>query len=348
MSDPMYTCITCQVAFSSPDLQRTHYKSDWHRYNLKRKVAEFPPISAETFQERVIALKMEESVKLKDKQCYCNDCHKSFANEKSFESHIRSHKHQNVVKKNSQTASPSKPVEEHSKEDSNETEEEDGEEESEPLEVNECLFCPQCSDNLELNLNHMSLSHGFFIPDIEYLTNLKDLMAYLGEKVGVANLCLYCNERGKMFFSTEAVQHHMIDKSHCKLFFEGDSALEFAEFYDYSKSYPEGGSPDDNIVQSVLNVNDDLELVLPSGVALGHRYLKHHYKQHLPTLEQRKASLVGRVMAHYRAIGWKGSYDVGQRQKDVSLSLKMKQQGYMKLGVKANKFQKHFRPQVVF
>ena len=37
MSAPLYTCITCRVGFRTAELQRNHYKSDWHRYNLKLK-----------------------------------------------------------------------------------------------------------------------------------------------------------------------------------------------------------------------------------------------------------------------------------------------------------------------
>ncbi len=33
-----FTCISCHVAFREAAVQREHYKSDWHRYNLKRKV----------------------------------------------------------------------------------------------------------------------------------------------------------------------------------------------------------------------------------------------------------------------------------------------------------------------
>ena len=54
-----------------------------------------------------------------------------------------------------------------------------------------------------------------------------------GEKVGVGKICLWCNERGKSFYSTEAVQAHMNDRSHCKLFTDGDALLEFADFYDF-------------------------------------------------------------------------------------------------------------------
>jgi len=60
-----YTCITCRVMFADKDgnegraaeLQKEHYKTDWHRYNLKRKVADLPPVTAENFQQRVLAQK---------------------------------------------------------------------------------------------------------------------------------------------------------------------------------------------------------------------------------------------------------------------------------------------------
>lgn len=55
----------------------------------------------------------------------------------------------------------------------------------------------------------------------------------IGEKVGFGKVCLWCNEKGKSFYSTEAVQAHMTDKSHCKLHTDGDAALEFADFYDF-------------------------------------------------------------------------------------------------------------------
>ncbi len=48
-----FTCLACQVQFKSADEQRDHYHTDWHRYNLKRKVAELPPVSAENFAQRI-------------------------------------------------------------------------------------------------------------------------------------------------------------------------------------------------------------------------------------------------------------------------------------------------------
>lgn len=48
-----FTCITCRVIFLDGETQREHYKTDWHRYNLKRKIAELQPVTAENFKLRV-------------------------------------------------------------------------------------------------------------------------------------------------------------------------------------------------------------------------------------------------------------------------------------------------------
>ncbi len=48
-----HTCTSCSVVFKEPELQRQHYKTDWHRYNLKRKVAELPPVTLDAFNVKV-------------------------------------------------------------------------------------------------------------------------------------------------------------------------------------------------------------------------------------------------------------------------------------------------------
>ncbi|VDN35973.1 unnamed protein product, partial [Cylicostephanus goldi] len=32
-----FTCVACHLVFKTPELQREHYRTDWHRYNLKRQ-----------------------------------------------------------------------------------------------------------------------------------------------------------------------------------------------------------------------------------------------------------------------------------------------------------------------
>lgn len=57
---------------------------------------------------------------------------------------------------------------------------------------------------------HMTEVHSLFIPDIEFLVDLKGLIKYLGEKVSVANVCLYCNGKGRELKSLAGVRRHMV------------------------------------------------------------------------------------------------------------------------------------------
>jgi C2H2 type zinc-finger (2 copies) len=53
----------------------------------------------------------------------------------------------------------------------------------------------------------MKMVHGLFVPEREYLIDLRGLIIYLGEKIGVGNLCLFC---GKSFTSAEGARAHMV------------------------------------------------------------------------------------------------------------------------------------------
>ncbi|KAK0527491.1 pre-60S factor rei1 [Tilletia horrida] len=52
---PLFTCLSCNIAFPNAHDQRTHYRTDWHRYNAKRRVAQLPPIRQDVFQQKVVA-----------------------------------------------------------------------------------------------------------------------------------------------------------------------------------------------------------------------------------------------------------------------------------------------------
>ncbi|KAM8816835.1 cytoplasmic 60S subunit biogenesis factor ZNF622 [Rhynchonycteris naso] len=463
-----YTCITCRVAFQDPEMQRAHYKTDWHRYNLKRKVADMAPVTAEGFQERVRAQRAVAERESKGTATYCTACGKKFACSNAYENHLKSRRHVELerkavnrkvemmneknlekglgvgsVDKDTMNAaiqqaikaqpSPKKappapkdsenPVtaagggrvtddrdpaekpprfqwfEQQAKklakqqgeeeeldggdwedidsdeelecddaESMDELEEQDAEEEeaggSAPLgaiSIKDCLFCSHHSSSLMKNVAHMTKIHSFFIPDIEYLSDLKGLIQYLGEKVGVGKICLWCNERGKSFYSTEAVQAHMNDKSHCKLFTDGDAALEFADFYDFRSSYPdhkEGEEPDETgpfPPEKTLDYDDEtMELILPSGARVGHRSLMRYYRQRfglsraVAVAKNQKA--VGRVLQQYRALGWTGGTGAAlMNKRDMQYVQRMKSKWLLKTQMKNNATkQMHFRAQVMF
>lgn len=382
----MFTCITCRVSFADSDIQRRHYKTDWHRYNLKRKVAEMPPVTAEVFQQKVLAQKaeVEAQQQSKTKSLHCQLCNKTFSSENAFSNHLSSKKHKDVeankankAKKQESLITESQFSNNFKRKDSKETDpentesenaeslshngddddDEDDDIEEDTLEVTDCLFCPHHSVSLEENLKHMTRSHSFFIPDLEYVVDLKGLVTYLCEKVGMGNMCLYCNDKGKSFFSLEAVQSHMVDKGHTKMNYEGDAVLEYADFYDFSSSYPDYNPDEENEGdetqgrESTLAINEQtLELCLPSGAKIGHRNMRHIYKQNLPPERSHHSKVIQSIMADYKALGWHGTIASAARQKVKDVRLRNIQQAKrnVDISVKANRMQKHFRPQVVF
>lgn len=49
--------------------------------------------------------------------------------------------------------------------------------------VTDCLFCPHHSKSLMKNLSHMTKVHSFFIPDVDFLVDLRGFLRYLGESL---------------------------------------------------------------------------------------------------------------------------------------------------------------------
>ena len=90
-----FTCNTCQVAFRSSDLQRTHMQSDWHRYNLKRRVASLPPLTSEIFAEKVLANKASAAATAARAsfEKKCDACDKVYFSEGAYVNHLGSQKH---------------------------------------------------------------------------------------------------------------------------------------------------------------------------------------------------------------------------------------------------------------
>uniref|UniRef100_A0A1I8P8T1 C2H2-type domain-containing protein n=1 Tax=Stomoxys calcitrans TaxID=35570 RepID=A0A1I8P8T1_STOCA len=392
-----FTCINCSVKFASADIQREHYKTDWHRYNLKRRVAELPPVTAEDFQSRVIQMRNAEATANEERQTslYCNACHKQFGNAKAHDNHLHSKKHkENLVKferdgleKEVTTKSVVQPRPhpaiaaaaqgkgKFALQQANRMEEEDDDDDYEDLDDEEevvdsdeleeiaenplkeihCLFCLHEAEDLVDNLKHMSEAHSFFIPDVEYCTDIEGLLHYLGEKVAVYFICLWCNDRGKTFYSLDAVRKHMVDKGHCQMLHEGLALAEYADYYDYSSSYPdneEGMDIDEEVVPDLLD-GDEYQLVLPSGATIGHRSLLRYYKQRLNpnrALVPKKSSKLHHLLSTYRALGWSKTEQNAAARKahDIHVMKRVQAKWQMKMGVRANKFQKHYRAQVMF
>ncbi|VDK51591.1 unnamed protein product [Anisakis simplex] len=403
------TCISCRVVFANGEIQRDHYRSEWHRYNIKRRVADLPPITAHQFEQKVLSFKDKvttilqknaEKEELGTRSSFCELCNKQFQSTNAFENHLNSKRHkenqtkgssisqqqrkssndktepQHTISNSSSSPSQQKSIvsqevlDAESKIDremnGSESEEDvdgsdsegwvtdHGTEDEDDVEFDEskaipttcCLFCSHQSNTMERNLEHMGVSHGFFLPDAEYCIDIQGMLHYLGLKVGSGNICLLCNEKGKRFRSMDACQKHMRDKAHCRVAHEGMAMLEFEEFYDYSSMYPEGteegGEPNDILIE------DGYSLILPSGARLGHRSLMRYYRQHLKPLNgqgetgNRKLTnreAINKLIGQYKAIGWTGTTGTlaVQRAKDIRFMRRLNAQKWLKVGMNSNK-----------
>ncbi|KAH6633315.1 C2H2 type zinc-finger-domain-containing protein [Boeremia exigua] len=100
-----FTCNTCQVAFRSGELQRAHMQTDWHRYNLKRRVASLPPLSSEIFTEKVLANKASAAASAAKAsfEKSCAACQKTYFSENAYANHLNSQKHRTNLMKASRS-----------------------------------------------------------------------------------------------------------------------------------------------------------------------------------------------------------------------------------------------------
>ncbi|KAI9726726.1 MAG: hypothetical protein M1828_000582 [Chrysothrix sp. TS-e1954] len=90
-----YTCNTCLVAFKGSELQRGHMQSDWHRYNLKRRVASLPPLSSSIFTEKVLANQATAAATAARAsfERICTACSRTYYSENAYQNHLGSAKH---------------------------------------------------------------------------------------------------------------------------------------------------------------------------------------------------------------------------------------------------------------
>ncbi|CEG80213.1 hypothetical protein RMATCC62417_14582 [Rhizopus microsporus] len=282
----LFTCLACQVAFPTSERQRTHYRSDWHKYNLKRKIAQLAPINAEQFAQKVLAqqTKGREEEERQGIIYECTFCRKSYFSENAFANHLLSKKHKDMeaLIGREHLSSPSLQPQQvahykHHQKISLFSDAEDTDNESVISTASDteritdyCIFCGIDNRDFNTNLEHMKVQHGFFLPDVEYLEDPKGLVAYLADKIINDFVCLYCNGRGKEWKSLVAVRKHMLDKGHCKMAYdESEDPEELLKYYNFE---PLGD-------QVLTQADENNELVLESGIKLGHRQFMKHYKQ---------------------------------------------------------------------
>lgn len=91
-------CSTSGTFFTSKDDLAEHYKSDYHRYNLKRKIADLPPVTKEWFDSRKDQL--TSTAALAAQKTWVDPLTKKrFGSENTYTTYVNSKKYQDLVKK---------------------------------------------------------------------------------------------------------------------------------------------------------------------------------------------------------------------------------------------------------
>lgn len=395
-SQPNMFCNSCKHPIASFTERMQHYKTEWHRYNVKRRCANLEPLTEDVFNMKVNLIQQRKEEITSKFSCVC--CDKSFGNESAYDQHLISKKHMKKAAYFDKKQAEAEAEEDTPMGDADgaaatatgendiEVEEEEEEEEvevKEPIPVGNCLFCPVKLNSVDKCVNHMLKKHGFFIPYIELLHDLEGLLEYLGYKIGVGHVCIYCNGRGRAAYgSLEAVRAHMEAKCHCKIRFEEDAEdIEFLEFYNFPGTVrigPDGeeivdeddgegeevdddGEGEDMEVEDgkekekesqgskrhVVDMNDAGELVLSDGAVIGHRSLNTVYKQKLKPYSPYE-NIINTMLSEYRALKLPGYQKAAMNKSAPRWVYARKNKERMQLGVKHNKFQTYFRAQVNF
>jgi pre-60S factor REI1 len=229
---------------------------------MKRRMVSLPPISLETFNEKVLTAK-NVSNQAAAKASYektCHTCSKAFYSEGSYQQHVNSSNHkkrQASLRKDGDSASVQssafslgEPVTKSSENDVSKVtehlktatidEEEEGavtEKDTNNVEFSpaRCLFCKTDSTDIHTNVDHMRKDHGMFIPEQKYLADIDGLINYLYRKITENFECLYCHAIRN---TAQAIQTHMRDKSHCMIAFDTeDEQVEIGQYYDFRSTY---------------------------------------------------------------------------------------------------------------
>jgi len=223
-----------------------HYKSDWHKYNLKRREAGLPLVEEKEFQMRLeAALAMR-----KEKEKHTGTDHIKNINSKKNKNKQKNKKEKSETAKATATAksdggasSSSSADTEMVSADKNASEEAEApkpkipaalaeSQENPEIDPKQCLFDQHKSKTLKENLHYMQQKYGFFLPDKECLVDAEGIVGYCHEKIKLGHFCLYCEQ---VFPTWQGCQQHMIDKQHAKLRYEEGFWEELDPFYDFSK-----------------------------------------------------------------------------------------------------------------
>ena len=291
-----FSCNTCGgVCFGDINEVKDHYRTAWHVFNSKRRANNLPPascadfdrvaskITTKTAAQSNVPVKINQQTRVEPMR---SEKLKQLNTSNVFDTHNKTIKETDEIRAQSDATLEI---------DENKHEIETDLDASEihprdlppPIASTISIFDNKQFDTVEACVQYMIETNGFFLPDSEYITDLEGLLLYLSEKVKIGATCLYCQRR---FRTGRACQDHMIQMSHCKLTYDDDIDMEeYEDFYDFSSTYEDIDSGDEE-EEEVAEISATTgELHLPDGRILGHRNYRQYYKQYYRPEENRES-----------------------------------------------------------
>lgn len=201
--------------FASRSELADHYKSDWHKYNLKRREAGLTLLEEKEFKARLqAALALRKEKEKKNGTDHIKNLNKKDYSKKKQNKKTNNNKVNNnaVISSSDDTKMEVEegkpPSEENSDNNDNINNDETTKatrssrlpaalvesQENPEIDPKQCLFDQHQSETLDENVKYMQKAYGFFLPDQDCLVDLEGLLGYAHEKIKLGHYCLYCEK----------------------------------------------------------------------------------------------------------------------------------------------------------
>ncbi|TID18156.1 hypothetical protein CANINC_003897 [Pichia inconspicua] len=287
-----YTCLSCQIQFPSMQLQRIHMKTEWHRYNLKRRVAQLVPVSNDTFQLKVASSKdhvkyddfgfvIEESKPKPKKHILrqtilnrgrtlqvSNDEHSSrdispaISDISTFSlGTLKSQgEFENDLDVHSLASNSLKAdITDYNSDDTENLDSSDFEEQvtelNAPLDLTDCFYCGISLDTIDDNIQHLLLNHSLYIPNLNYLSDKEGLIRFLSDTVVIDKECIKCGYTSNKLMG---IRQHIIAKGHVYIPYETKEMRSFIDkYYDFTIIMDEHEDSSDGEIDDESDLKDE-------------------------------------------------------------------------------------------
>lgn len=343
-------CLSCRLNIYTTEVKDEHYKSSWHRYNVKRRAVGLLAMPKPDFDLKMMRLKEDSQENKIEVVFKCELCSKVFKSEGQMRTHLVTKKHKLNAKRKLSSVGDSPNAKKMKEEDfiTKKVVRKKLVTQSLmiPIPLKSCLFCDKGDfDSIEETLEHMHQQHGFEIPFISKVTSLEGLLIMAGKIIGEGHACPSC---WKSFMSKEACWMHMDALRHQTVDVNAREETLFDKYYDWQQaeqSISSDGISHHLVVpkRSLVCINEYGELEFDDGqVAIPRDAAKYYHNPKMKRYYDPNATKVNLGMKMIGRARVEHTTGPSKRELQYILSRKIN----MNVFFRQNKVtQKHFREQ---